>query len=84
MVNCFCLTFYTVWYAGSALEDAGPNGKLGRGAQCKPLARGPSEQRFYDVIVFSQPCYDRGRAQMYSASLTRELSTFGNVREKIC
>jgi len=34
--------------------------------------------------VFSQPCYDRGRAQIYSAALTRELSTFANVREEIC
>ena len=39
-------------------------------AQCKTWARGPmqdlsagpSEQWFYDVIVFSQPCYDHGRA----------------------
>jgi len=38
----------------------------------------------YDVIVFSQPRYDRGRAQMYSAALTRESSTFANVREEIC
>jgi len=36
-----------------------------------------------EVIVFSQPCYDRGRAQMYSKALTRELSTFANVREEI-
>jgi len=27
------------------------------GAQCKTWARGLSEQRFYDLIVFSQPCY---------------------------
>jgi len=30
--------------------------------------------------VFSQPWYDRGRALIYSAALTRELSTFVNVR----
>jgi len=34
--------------------------------------------------MFSQPCYHRGRAQIYSAALTRELSTFANVREEIC
>jgi len=33
--------------------------------------------------VFSQPCYDRGSAQIYSTALTRELSTFANVREEI-
>jgi len=54
------------------------------GAQCKTLAWGPSEQWFYDVIVFSQQCYDSGRAQICSAALTRELSTFANVREEIC
>jgi len=48
------------------------------------LGAGPSEQCFYDVIVFSQPCYDRGRAQIYSAVLTRELSAFADVREEIC
>ena len=53
------------------------------GAQCKTWARGSSEQWFYDVIVFRQPCYDRGRAQICSAALTRELSTFANVREEI-
>jgi len=53
------------------------------GAQCKTWARGPSEQWFYDVIVFSQPCYDRGRAQIYSEALTRELSTFADVRDEI-
>jgi len=53
------------------------------GAQYKTWARGPSEQWFYDVIVFSQPCYDRGRAQIYSKALTRELSTFAYVREEI-
>jgi len=26
--------------------------------------------------MFSQPCYDRGRAQICSTALTRELSTF--------
>jgi len=54
------------------------------GAHCNTWARGPSEQWFYDVIVFSQPCYDRGRAKICSAALTRELSTFANVREEIC
>jgi len=53
------------------------------GAQCKTWVRGPSEQWFRDVIVFSQPCYDRVRAQIYSKALTRELSTFANVREEI-
>jgi len=33
--------------------------------------------------VFIQPCYDRGGAQIYRAELTRELSTFANVREEI-
>jgi len=55
-----------------------------RGAQCKTWARGPFEKWYYDVIVFSRPCYDSGRAQMYSAALTRELSTFANDREEIC
>jgi len=62
------------------------------GAQCKTWARGPMqdlcagppEQWFYDVIVFSQPCYDRGKAQICSTALTRESSTFANVREEIC
>ena len=69
---------------GPALADAGPNARPGRGTQCKTLARGPSEQWFYDVIMFSQQCYDRGRAQISSTALTRELSTFVNVREEIC
>ena len=54
------------------------------GAQCKTYVWGPSEQWFYDVIGFSQTCYDRGRAQMWTTALTRELSTFANVREEIC
>jgi len=29
---------------GTALADAGPNARLGRGTQCKTCARGPSEQ----------------------------------------
>ena len=41
---------------GPALADAGPNARPGRGTQCKTKARGPSEQWFYDVIMFSQPC----------------------------
>jgi len=39
------------------------------GAQCKTWARGPSEQWFCYVIVFSQPCYGRGRAQICSTAL---------------
>jgi len=62
------------------------------GAQCKTWARGsnktqargPSVQWFYNVIVFSQPCYDRGRTKICSTAPTRELSTFANVREEIC
>jgi len=54
------------------------------GAQCKTWVRDPSEQWFYDVIVFSQPSYDRGRAQTCSTALTRELSTFANSRKEIC
>ena len=64
-----------------------PTGRAGPsrcGAQCKTWARGLSEQWFYDVIAFSQPCYDRGRAQIYRAALTRELSTFANVRDESC
>jgi len=38
---------------------------------------------FHDVIVFSQPCYHRGRAQICSTVLAQELSTFANVREEI-
>jgi len=63
---------------GPALAVAGPNAKPGRGTQCKTKARGTLEQCFYDVNVFSQPCYDRGRAQICSKALTRELSTFAN------
>jgi len=44
------------------------------------LGTGPLSAVFYDVIVFNQPCYDRGRARIYSAALTRELSAFANVR----
>ena len=72
------------WQTGPALADAGPNARPGRGPQCKNKARGSSEQWFYDVVVFSQPYYDRGRAQIYSAALTRELSTFPIVRDEIC
>jgi len=35
-------------------------------------------------MMFSQQCYDRGRAQICSTALTRELITFANVREEIC
>ena len=34
--------------------------------------------------MFSRPCYDRGRVQICSTALTRELNTFANVREEIC
>jgi len=34
--------------------------------------------------MLSQPCYDRGSAQIYSAVQTRELSTSANVWEEIC
>jgi len=64
----------------TSINSAGPSRC---GAQCKTLARGPSKQWFCDVIVFSQPCYDRGRAQIYSKPLTPKLSTFANVREEI-
>jgi len=53
---------------GPALADAGPNARPGRGLNARPR-RDPSGQWFDDVIVFSQPCYDRGRAQIYSAVL---------------
>jgi len=61
------------------------------GAQCKTWARGPMQDLgagpLWAVIswrhVFSQPCYDRGRAQIYSKALTLELSTFANVQEQI-
>jgi len=52
------------------------------GAQCTTWARGPSDHWFYDIIVFSQPCYDRGRARIYNKALNRELSTFANVWEE--
>jgi len=69
--------FYDLRETLSEIEArAGPS-------KCKTLARGPSEQCFYDVIVFSQPCYDRGRAQIYSKAPTWELSTFANVRDEI-
>jgi len=48
------------------------------GAQCKTQARGPSEQWFYDVIVFSQPCYTTMVGRTYK-TLAQELSTFANV-----
>ena len=48
---------------GPALADAGPNARIRCGA---PLSSD------YHVIVFSQPCYDRGRAQIgNSLVLTR-------------
>jgi len=53
---------------GPALAGAGPNARAGRGAQCKTQARGPLSSDFCDVIVFNQPCYDRGRAQMKSTN----------------
>jgi len=48
------------------------------------LSTGPLWAVIYDVIVFSQPCYDRGRARICSTALTRELTTFANVGEEIC
>jgi len=42
------------------------------------LGAGHSEQWFYDVIVFSQPCYTTTVKRTYKA-LARELSTFANV-----
>jgi len=47
-------------------------------AQCKTKVRGPFERWFYDVIVFSQPCYTTMVGRTYKA-LARELSTFANV-----
>jgi len=38
-----------------------------------------SEQWFYDVIVFSQPCYPTMVERRYKA-LPRELSMLANVR----
>jgi len=37
-------------------------------------------QWFYDVIVFSQPCYTTMAERRYKA-LPQELSTFANVRQ---
>jgi len=62
--------------AEPALADVGPNARPRRGA--------PLSSDFMTFIVFSQPCYDRSRGQIYSAVLTRELSTFANVRVEIC
>jgi len=61
--------------AGPALADVGLNARLGCGA---PLSS--------DFLMSSCSVnhYDRGRAQIYSAALTRELSTFANVHEEIC
>jgi len=39
---------------------------------------GPSEQWFYDVIVFGQPCYANMVERRYEA-LARELGRFANV-----
>jgi len=61
----------------------GPMQDLGAGPNARPRRGARLRSAFYDVIVFSQPCYDRGRAQIYSAALTRELNTFANVREEI-
>jgi len=56
------LTANHVLHAGPALAVAGPNARPNRDA--------PLSSDLYDVIVFSQPCYDRGRAQIYSPALT--------------
>jgi len=45
------------------------------------LGAGPSEQWFYDVIVFSQPCYMTMVERRYRAS-ARELRKLANVRQK--
>ena len=58
-----------------SMKWAGPN--------ARPRRWATYEQWFYGVIVFSQPCYDCGRAQICNTALTRELSTFANVREEI-
>jgi len=47
------------------------------------LGEGPSEQKFFDVNVFSQ-LVTIVVERRNSAALTRELSTFANVREGIC
>jgi len=39
----------------------------------------PLSSGFYDVIVFSQPCYTTMVERRYNVS-ARELSTFANVR----
>jgi len=57
--------------AWPALRGAEPNARPRRGA--------PLEQWFYDVIVFSQPCYTTMAERRYKA-LPQELSTFANVR----
>ena len=49
------------------------------GAQSKTKARDPSEQWFYDVIVFSQPCSTTMVGRTCKA-LARELSMFANRR----
>ena len=67
LLPCTDSVFYILEQPGPSLADAGPNASPGRGA--------PLRSDFYDVIAFSQPCYDRGRAQIYSKKLTRELST---------
>jgi len=56
-------------FSGQATSRCWPNARTGRGAQCKNWARSSSEQWFYDVILFSQPCYDRGTPQIYSKAL---------------
>jgi len=50
----------------------------------RAVTRKSSLGLFYDVMVFSQPCYDCGRAQICRTALARELSAFSNVREEIC
>jgi len=62
----------------------GPMQDLGAGPNARPKLGAPLSSDFMAVIVFSQSSYDRGRVQICSAALTRELSTFANVREEIC
>jgi len=70
---------HTAWIgvrlSGPALAGAGPNARPRRGATLSSA--------FMTSSCSRQPCYVRGRAQVYSKALTRELSTFANVREEI-
>jgi len=47
------------------------------------LGAGPSEQWFYDIIVFIQPCYatmEEGRYKALARELRKFVNTFANVR----